>query len=304
VRKLTVIIALLLLTVLSGCNMELYIQNEMPEVYAFIHSSDGTHTEQMIKGLEAGAAEWNADLDIQKINVTDDDTGTALRAIKQAIRRSTKAIIITPFEHDELYKLMKKAHQKGISLIYLDALQKYDTPGTYITSDNEAAAEKAGQMLADAIGQRGDIIMLNTVADNPKAIDREAGFRKSVADYPDVRLINIFYCSGDRQNTQKTLQDIYASHPDIKGIFAACPETSAAAAAWAKNHNIRIVGFDHTEETLEYIRKGQFHGCVSQKSYDMGYKAVKAALNRQSDQTESEQIEAGYEVITAADLVR
>ena len=48
-RKLTVIIALLLLTVLSGCNMELYIQNEMPEVYAFIHSSDGTHTEQMIK---------------------------------------------------------------------------------------------------------------------------------------------------------------------------------------------------------------------------------------------------------------
>ena len=43
---------------------------------------------------------------------------------------------------------------------------------------------------------------------------------------------------------------------------------------------------------------------MSQKSYDMGYKAVKAALNRQSDQTESEQIEAGYEVITAADLVR
>ena len=70
-------------------------------------------------------------------------------------------------------------------------------------------------------------------------------------------------------------------------IFAACPETSAAAAAWA-NHNIRIVGFDHTEETLSISERAVLWLRESE-IYDMGA-GSKGTLNRQSDQTESERL--------------
>jgi ABC-type sugar transport system substrate-binding protein len=68
-------------------------------------------------------------MEIHEIDLTE-EPDDAIRQVKAAVRRSTRAIIITPFENDELQKQLKKAREKGISLIYLDAVQSYEIPGT------------------------------------------------------------------------------------------------------------------------------------------------------------------------------
>lgn len=302
-KILAVISVVLLLPILAGCDVVLSANHQKPEIYAFVQSAKTAHNEQMMQGLTSGANELQENMEIHEINPID-EPDKAIREIKEAVRRSTKAIIITPFEHDGLQEQLKKAHEKGISLIYLDAIHSYEIPGTYIVTDDEEAAEKAGHLLAEAMGKKGEAAILNTSPDDPKAPNREVGFQKALREYPDIKLVNLFYCNGEEENTQNTLQDILAAHSDINGILAVCPETAAAVVKEiaGSNQNIQIVSFNHTEKTLDYIHNGQMYGSVSLKSFDMGQEAVRAAVSMITEKTVLDRISLGYEIRTREDL--
>ncbi|HHY82378.1 MAG TPA: sugar ABC transporter substrate-binding protein [Clostridiales bacterium] len=279
--------------------MVLTANHDYAEVYAFISSDGSEHRRLIIDGIKDAADLYNANLEVYNINLTDDEE-SSINLIKKAVRRTTKAIIITPAENQQLYKQLERAREKGIHLIYLDSEGPDDIPGTYIYSDNELAAEKAGQMLAEGMKHRGKAVMLNISSDDPKALERQNGFCKAMEEYQQISIINIFDCNGSKENTQKTLNDILAAFPEINGVFAACPEiaagTAAALSQWKQE--VKIVGFDFTEETSELLRKGQIFGYVSQNSYKIGYEAVETALNIISGQAVPDRIDTGCEVRT------
>ena len=302
-RLLAIICILLLLPILTGCNVVLSTSNELPEIHAFVQSAETSHIEQMIEGLEKGALDLQANMVIHEINIKE-EPAQAIKQINKAVRRSTKAIIITPFEHHELDKQLERAQKKEIPLIYLDAEKAYDFPGTYISSDSEKAAERAGQLLAEAIGEKGEVIMLNISPEDSGAAEMETGFMKALQEFPDIRLVNLYNCNGERENTRKTLEDILDAHPNINGIFTACPDTTAAAAETISRSNmdIQIVGFNHTEETLQLVSQGRISSLVSIKSFDMGYEAVRTAVSLAAGQVPMEIIDIGYDVFSQDDL--
>jgi ribose transport system substrate-binding protein len=292
------------LPVIAGCSVLTTANQERPEIYAFIHSTDSEYWQQAAWGLEAAARDKQASVEINEINLTD-DYDNSVKLIRKAVRKTTKAILITPDEGKELHKQLEKAYKRGISLLYLDAEKPYDIPGTYVYSDNEKAAEKAGQLLAESLQGKGKVVMLNIASDNPKANEREMGFRKAIQEYSEIELVNIFDCSSSREITEKTIADILVAHPDIQGIFAACPETSlgtvSALTALSKENGIKVVGFDHTTETMNYVNDRQIYAYVGQNSYQIGYKAIETALDILSGKAVPEKIDAGYDVSDIAD---
>ena len=59
------------------------------------------------QGLASGGEELQANMEIHEIDLTE-EPDDAIRQVKAAVRRSTRAIIITPFENDELQKQLKR----------------------------------------------------------------------------------------------------------------------------------------------------------------------------------------------------
>jgi ribose transport system substrate-binding protein len=305
-RYLYLVPLLAILPVLSACSITTTIKHERPEVYAFIHPTDTEHWQQAAWGLEAAANDHNVAVEILEVDIRE-DYDNSIDLIKKAVRKSTRAIILTPFESKELHKLLEKARNKDIELVYLDAAEPYDIPGTYIYSDNEAAAEKAGHLLAKSLGNKGKVVMLNIASDNPKSLAREKGFRKAIDQYLDMELVNIFDCNSSRANVSKTMEDILKAHPDVQGVFAACPETSAGLVSslisLGKADDIKIVGFDHTAEILNYISTGRISAYVGQNSYQLGYKAMKTALDILTGQSVPEKVDVGYDIFEAEESV-
>ena len=298
IANIRILLILLILLLLTGCSATSAMNQDKPEIYAFLHPADSEYWQQAAWGVEAAVKNNQAFVRIQEVNITD-DYDNSMDLIKKAIRKTTKAIIITPFESKELHKLLEKAHKTGIALLYLDTAEPYDIPGTYIYSDNEKASEKAGCLLAESLGKKGKVVMLSIASDDPKALDREKGFQKAIQEYPEMELLNIFHCNGSRENTRKTISDILAAHPDIRGIFAACPETSAGAVAAltasGRMNDIRIVGFDHTTETLNDIGSGLIYAYVGQNSYQLGYQAAETALAVAAGKSVPDRVEIEYD---------
>ena len=94
-----------------------------------------------------------------------------------------------------------------------------------------------------------------------------------------------------------------AAHPDIKGIFAACPETAAAAAEYASNESseVKIISFDYNDEIISLINKGQICGTVGLSYFELGYETVKTAATSIADQSMEGSIMLDFETIVRED---
>lgn len=297
-KPVAIISILLIVLILAGCSSIPTMNKEKPTIYAFINPTDTEYWQQVAWGLEGSASAGNVEMNINEINIID-DYENSMDLIKKSIRKSTDAIIIRPFESEELHKLLKKAEKKGIPILYIDEPVNYDIPGTYIYSDNEKASIRAGDVLANLLDGDGKVVMLNIASENPKSIEREKGFKKAILEFPGMKLVNAFDCNSSRDITKKTMADILAAHPDIRGIFVACPETAAGAVsaltALNKINDIKIVAFDHTSETMDYIYAGFISAAVGQNPYQLGYTAVETALQIIAGKTVPEQIDVGYD---------
>ena len=301
--KAVICCVLLMIIMLTGCNVSISINNDYADIYAFVTADGSEHSRLIYEGLKDAADDYTVNMEIIQIDLVNEQEDS-IKLIKKAVRKSAKAIIITPSENHQLHSLLEKAHEKGIHLIYLDAASPLDIAGTYIYSDNEIAAEEAGHMLAEAMNNKGKAVMLNISQDDPKAMDREKGFVKAMQDHPGISIINIYNCNSSKENAQKTLNDILAAYPDINGIFAACPEIVSGAAAvldqW--DNEVKVVGFDCIDESSDLIRTGRLYGYVTQNFYRIGYGAVEAAIQLGNGQTVPDRIDMGYELESVNNL--
>lgn len=82
-----------------------------------------------------------------------------------------------------------------------------------------------------------------------------------------------------QEKCKSNAEDTLTRHQDIKamaGLWAYNPPAILAAIRDAgKLGQVKIVGFDENEETLEGIRAGQIHGTVVQDPYRFGYESVR-----------------------------
>ena len=170
----------------------------------------------MIQGRASGGKSC-MNMEIHEIDLTE-EPDDAIRQVKAAVRRSTRAIIITPFENDELQKQLKKAREKGISLIYLMRFNpmKYPVP---IVTDDEAAVKKQ-DICWRSQWEEGKAVILSTwrMIKSPRP---GKGISEALGEYDDIKLVNLFYCNV-KKRIPKDPSGYFNAHPDIKGIFAAC----------------------------------------------------------------------------------
>src|SRR5690554_3001124 len=75
-------------------------------IYAFVGNTDQTHWQQLAWGLEAFGQEEGLDIRVIELDIEGQERAS-LKQIKGAIKKSTGAVIIRPFDSDRLEGLLK-----------------------------------------------------------------------------------------------------------------------------------------------------------------------------------------------------
>ncbi|HPT78818.1 MAG TPA: sugar ABC transporter substrate-binding protein [Candidatus Atribacteria bacterium] len=297
-----ILILAMLVLLASGCRVDSAFKAG-GNIYAFVRPTYSEYWQQIVWGMEAYASENGLTLNIVEVD-GEREPEDSLKQIGYAVRNSTDAIILAPFKSDKLKDLMDKAAKKGISVIYLDQKAENGIEGICVYSDNEKAAERAGEAMADLIGGAGDVAMLNISSEDPNAAYMESGFKNAISGFEGIRLINVYECRSNRVNAEKTVNDILLAYPGLKGIFAACPETAAGAAEalirLGRIKEVAIVTFDYTEEILDLISKGRIRAAVGKNPYKLGYMAAEAAARSIAGEKLPEIIDIGYDFLESS----
>src|SRR5207248_10009619 len=140
--------------------------------------------------------------------------------VENLVQRGVGALAIVPNGSREIVPAVVKANKAGVPVINVDTRldtaalrQAGGTVATFIGSDNVDGGRLAGKFLAEQLGGRGDVAVLEGVPGHETSDSRLRGFREAVAAFPNVHVVSSQPANMERDQASNDLQNVLQAHP-------------------------------------------------------------------------------------------
>ncbi|MEU2760256.1 MULTISPECIES: substrate-binding domain-containing protein [unclassified Streptomyces] len=253
---------------------------------------------QMKEGAQAEAEKAGIDL-----TVTDaqNDASQQANQLQNFTSSGVSSIIVNPVDSDAVGPGVRSANQADIPVIAADrGVNKADT-ATLVASDNVAGGRLAADALADKLGGKGSIVILQGTAGTSASRERGAGFAEGLKAYPDIKVVAKQPADFDRTKGLDVMTNLIQSHPDVTGVFAENDEMALGAVkalGGKAGKSVSVVGFDGTPDGLTAVEAGTLYASVAQQPAELGKIAVRNAVKAAKDEMVASTVKVPVKVVT------
>ncbi len=138
------------------------------------------------------------------------------------------------------------------------------------------------EAMCEKLAYQGKIAVLVGTREAPCHEDRALGVQDVLAKYPDMEIVEIEYDEDSVEKAYEYTKGFLQSHQDLAGIVC-CNMSNPVGAARAvleagREGKIIIVGMDHDQEALRYLRDGVIYALGVQDCYSIGFDTVQVAV--------------------------
>ena len=215
-------------------------------------------------------AETNANWDDAK-QISDLDAISVLKP---------NLLVSIPLNEQTTAAAYKKIADAGTKVVFIDQAVDGMSPGrnyvSIVSSDNLALGMYVADLLAKAVGGKGDVAAMYFANDFYVTNLRYEGFvARLMAKYPDIKLVTV---SGhdDPNKGQEVAQALLARYPNIVGLYGSWSIPAMGAATAAQVAGKTPADFKIVCENFDQIvaaslaKKGFIAGISSQRPYAQG----------------------------------
>lgn len=279
---LTKLTALVLTLLLMGCTTH----TSVPEATSTPEMGDGRITyEEMVVGYSQIGAESNwrtgNTASIKETAVTlgvelifDDGQQrqeNQIKAIRTFIAQQVDVIGVSPVVEDGWESVFQEAKDAGIPIILVDrrANVPEDLYATYLGSDFMEEGRNAARVMVDLLAGEGKIVELVGTVGSAPAIDRAAGFREIIQDYPDMRIIASETGDFTRAKGEEVMGDLLQLYGDeIDAVYAHNDDMAIGAIKAIEAYGlqpgqeIKIVSIDAIRDAFQAMIDGKLNATI------------------------------------------
>lgn len=248
----------------------------------------------LTEGARKAATENNVELVVVDAG---DDAAKQTSDIEDLVSRNVGVLIVNPVDSDAVAPAVKSAMSQGTKVIAVDRGVNGVDVDCQIASDNVAGARMATEYLMELVGEGAKVAELQGVPGASATIDRGAGFHQ-VADQ-SLQVAASQTANFNRAEGMTVMENILQSDGTIKGVFAHNDEMALGAveAVAASGKDIKIVGFDATDDAQKAVKDGKMAATVAQKPDKMGETAIGTAVKIMAGETVEKSIPVEVELI-------
>ncbi|MFA6239449.1 MAG: ABC transporter substrate-binding protein [Candidatus Hydrogenedentales bacterium] len=257
------------------------------------------------KGAETAAAE-------RQVKITwlgpekETDVVKQINIIEDMIGSGVNGIVMAACDQDALVDVVKRASDKGITVVTIDSGVNSEIPVSFVATDNTAGAAAAAKELARLINNEGEVGVIPFVKGASTSELREQGFMKGIAEFPNIKVVAVQHCQSDVSKAMNVTEDMLTANPNLKGIFAANEPAALGAAqaieAAGKTGQVKIVAFDASDDEVSALKRGVIQALAVQNPFKMGYEGVKAAFDHIKGQPVEKRIDTGVTMVTQENM--
>jgi len=213
------------------------------------------------EGMNAYAGANDIDLRWNSANL---DVSTQANQIQQYIDQKVDAIVIVPVQADSLGPQLKAAAAAKIPVIAVNAaLSDTSNLASSVLPDDVAAGEQEMTAMAEKLGGKGKIVILQGPLGQSAEVNRSKGIQNVLAKNPGIQVLAKDTANWKRDQAVNKMKNwISAFGNDISAVVAENDDMGLGALQALKEagKNIPVVGVDGIEDGLKAVKAGTFIG--------------------------------------------
>lgn len=254
---------------------------------------------QLVEGARAEAEAQGLTLDVQDAS---DDSARQADQLANAITQGSSLVIVNPTDSDAVAPSVEALNNAGIPVIAVDRNSSGGELASYVASDNIAGGTQAAEALAEAIGEQGNVIVLQGIPGSSASRDRGQGFTDGIAQFAGITVVAQQTANFDRAEGLDVATNLLQANADVVGIFCENDEMALGAIEALGDRagtEVMVVGFDGTDEGIAAVAAGTLHATIAQQPGELGRQAVAEAVKVLAG--EDVEAEVSVEVVTVTE---
>ena len=247
--------------------------------------------EAAAEGAEEAAAELG-NVEIIYTGPTDTTAEGQIEVINSLIAQQVDAIAISANDPDALVPALKKAMDRGITVISWDSGVAPEGRELHL---NPSSSALIGNMIiklaADELPDGGKVAVLSASATATNQNIWIAEMEKVMGNYPGIEVVGTVYGDDLADKSYREAQGLMQTYPDLKAIIAPTSVGIVAAAKAVedagKAGEINVTGLGLPSEMAGAIESGASKSFAIWNPIDLGYSATMLAYNLATDAAEA-----------------
>lgn len=284
--------------------------NAIKKKLTFIYIPKLVHPwyDEVKRGVEYGIQEVKKDgIDVEYIwdAPAQADVDEENRKIEAAISRKPDGLCVSALDPATNAQMLDEALKAKLNVLTFNAYagEKYPFVGRH---NDVADGYDLGKFLYEKMGKKGKVAILLGSLTSPEHQGRVQGFKKALAEYPNVKLV---FEQPDNDNLEQAIsvtEGALQANPDLNGILCCNASNPIGAARAVKNAGkagkVLIAGMDNLPETLDFVKEGVILATKVQRQWEIGYWSLRYMVAMNRGQTIPQDHDTGAKLVTAETL--
>jgi len=294
-------ILLVLAALAGGCSRQgKLIIGVVPKGQAHIFWQT-VHAGAVAAAREGGAeVRWNGP-------AVETEFSRQVQIVDSMINGRVSAIVLAPTDRVALVSVVERAAREKIPVTIFDSAIDTENYVSFVATNNYAAGQLAARRIGQILNGRGTVAILMNMPGSASTQEREKGFEDALSqEFPQIQIAARQFGMSDRAKSMAVAEDLLTAHPGLNGLFASNEPGSVGGAQALKSRKltdkIKLVGFDSSPTLVDDLRAGAIDSLVVQDPFQIGYTAVKTALEKLRGQTPPRKIDTPARLIAIGDL--
>ena len=243
------------------------------------HDLSTPNNQAWLEGIERECASWD-NIVVQSFN-GESSAETQVKIMSDVINQKYDAIILQCSDGTALAPSVDDAEKAGIPVITLN-LDAYTIHSALVMAVDYDAGRMVANEMAKEINEKGEVGISQGVAGLTRTDNLEKGFRDTIANYPDIKIVDAQSASFEKETAITVMNSFLQNYEKIDGVFCindAMAEGAALAVQSAGRKGEMVIwGADGESDALAMIESGDMTGTIYTNSWDEGSTAAKIAL--------------------------
>ena len=239
--------------------------------------------EAAAKGAEEAAKELG-DVEIIYTGPTDTTAEGQIEVINALIAQKVDAIAVSANDTDALVPTLKKAMDRGITVISWDSGVAKDGRLMHLNpSSSPLIGNTIIKLAADHLPEGGEVAVLSATTTSTNQNTWIEEMNKVMGNYPGITVVGTVYGDDLADKSYREAQGLMQTYPNLKAIIAPTSVGIVAAAQAVtdagKVGQINVTGLGLPSEMAGHVKSGASKSFAIWNPIDLGYAATMIAYN-------------------------
>lgn len=228
-----------------------------------------------------------------------------LQDIEDMVQMGARLLFLAPRNARLMTPVVRRLRKQGIRIVLLTRRIESEDFDTFISPNDFKIAKAAAVFLSEHLGGKGRILMLEGVPTATTAIQRSAGFKAGLKQFPGIRLAATRTGNYSRAGAIQAMEAVLRDGIRFDAIYAHNDAMAAGArlalrAAGIDPRSKPTVGIDYLPEARDAIRKGEQLASFTYPT--CGVEGARAAVDILNGKKVPKYIEVPFQIVTRASV--